>query len=62
VGKTRVNADESGSPHTEAGPLGGDKQLMESQWGVDDERRIMGCRRTDSGHHRWQDKEENSGC
>jgi len=62
VRETRVKADESGSPHTEAGPVGSDKQLMGRRWGVEDERRLMGCRRTDSGSHRWQDKEEVTGC
>jgi len=57
-----VKADESGSQHTDAGPLGSDKHLMGSWWGADDERRIMGCRQTDSGHQRWQGKEEVSGC
>jgi len=58
----RVKADGSGNPDTEAGPLGGDKQLMGSHWGTEDERRIMSCRQTDSGRQRWQDKEEVSGC
>jgi len=62
VGEMRVKADESGSQHTEAGPLVGDRQLMGSQWGADDERRIMGCRRTDSGRKGWQDEQEVSGC
>ena len=53
-----MKVEESGSPHPEAGPLGGNKQLMVSQSGADDERRIMGCRRTDSGRQRWQDKED----
>ena len=57
-----MKADESGSQHTDAGPLGSDKHLMGSWWGADDERRIMGCRQTDSGHQRWQGKEEVSGC
>ena len=57
-----MQADESGSPHTEAGPLGGDKQLMGNRLGPDDEIRIMGCRWMDSGCQRRQDKEEVSGC
>jgi len=38
-----VKADESGSPHSQARPLEGDKQLMGSWWGTDDERIIKGC-------------------
>jgi len=33
----RVKVDESGCPHTEAGPLGGEKQLMGSRWYADNE-------------------------
>jgi len=58
----RVKVDESGSRHTESGPLGGDKQLMGSQLGANDERSIMGCCQTNSGRQRLQDKEEVSWC
>ena len=58
MGESSVKANESGSLHTEATPLGGDKQLMVSRWGLDNESRILGCRRMDSGRQRCQDKEE----
>jgi len=45
VGEMRVKADESGSPHTVPGPVGGNKQLMGSQWGADDGRKSMGWAR-----------------
>jgi len=37
VGETRVKAEERRSLHRDARPLGGDKQLMGSRWGADEE-------------------------